>query len=97
MIRQMRSLLCLLVCAIACRAQRPEDQVLAVYKQLEKAVQTGDADHSFVGLWSREKTAEAEKMRAMLHPQPEARYTASRVFVQGDGRCYSGNTAKRDS
>lgn len=94
MIRQMRSLVCLLICAIACRAQRPEDQVLAVYKQLEKAVQTGDADHSFIGLWSREKTAEAEKMRAIMHPQPEARYTAQKVFVQGDEAALLGQYSK---
>ncbi len=94
MIRQMRSLLCFLICAMACQAQRPEDQVLAVYKQLEKAVQTGDADHSFVGLWSREKAEEGEKMRAMIHPQPEARYTASRVYVQGDEAVVLGQYSK---
>jgi len=94
MIRQMRSLGWLLICAIACRAERPEDQVLAVYKQLEKAVQTGDADHSFVGLWSREKTSEAEKMRALVQPQPEVRYTAQKVFVQGDEAVLLGQYSK---
>ena len=75
---------CFLICIIGCRAQSPESQVLAAYKQLERAVQSGDADHTFVGLWSREKAPEAEKMRAMLRPQPEMHYTSSRVFVQGD-------------
>jgi hypothetical protein len=76
--------LCLLTCAIGSVAQRPEDQVLAVYGQLEKAVQTGDASKTFVGLWSREKMSDAEKMRSMVHPQPDMHYTASRVFVQGE-------------
>ena len=43
-IGQMRTFLCLLICTIACWAQRPEDQVLAVYSQMEKALQSGDAD-----------------------------------------------------
>jgi hypothetical protein len=83
---RMRTLVCFcfLICLIGCRAQSPEDQVLAVYKQLEKAVQTGDANHSFVGLWSREKRADAEKLLAMIPPQPDAHYTSSDVFVQGD-------------
>jgi len=82
----MRNLVCFcfLICAIGCRAQRPEDQVLAVYSQMEKAVQTGDADHAFVGLWSRAKASDAEKMRSQLRPQPDAHYTSSRVYVQAD-------------
>jgi hypothetical protein len=80
---------------IGCRAQqRPEDQVLAVYGQLEKAVQTGDANHTFVGLWSREKKSEAEKMRAMIPPQPDAHYTSSKVFVQGDEAALLGQYSK---
>jgi hypothetical protein len=75
---------CFLICALGCRAQRPEDQVLAVYSQMEKAVQTGDADHAFVGLWSRAKASDAEKMRSQLRPQPDAHYTSSRVYVQAD-------------
>lgn len=84
----------LLVCAISCGAQSaesqsaesqsPESQVLGVYQQLERAVRSGDADHAFVGLWTREKAPEAEKMRAQMQPQPDAHYTASRVYVQGD-------------
>jgi hypothetical protein len=87
-IQQMRTLvwtlLCFVFCTISCRAQRPEDQVLAVYRQLEKAVQSGDANNTFIGLWSREKASEAEKMRPQLHPQPDVHYTSSKVFVQGD-------------
>jgi hypothetical protein len=88
------TLLCFLIYTIGCRAQTPEDQVLAVYKQLEKAVQTGDANHSFVGLWSREKKSEAEKMRAMIPPQPDVHYTSSKVFVQGDEAVLLGQYAK---
>jgi hypothetical protein len=50
---------------------------------MEKAVQSGDAN-TFIGLWSRESTSDAEKMRPYLRPRPDAHYTSSRVFVQGD-------------
>ncbi len=50
---------------------------------MEKAEQTGDAN-AFVGLWSREEVANAEKMRPYFRPRPSAHYTSSRVFVQGD-------------
>ena len=79
----MRILVCFLICAIGCRAQRPEDQVLAVYRQMEKAEQSGDAN-AWVGLWSRESAANAEKMRPYLRARPDAHYTSSRTFVQGD-------------
>src|SRR5438309_3776754 len=79
----MRTLICLLICTIGCRAQRAEDQVLAVYRQMEEAEQTGDAN-TWVGLWSREAVANAEKMRPHLRPRPNAHYTSSKVFVQGN-------------
>ena len=79
----MRTLVCFLICTVGCRAQRPEDQVLTIYKQLEKAVQSGDAN-TRIGLWSRESAANAEKMRPYLRPRPEAHYTSSKAFVQGD-------------
>ena len=90
----MRTLVCFLICAIGCWAQNPEDQVLAVYRQLEKAVQNGDANNTFVGLWSREKASEADKMRAQLHPQPDVHYTSSKVFVQGDEAVLLGQYGK---
>jgi hypothetical protein len=90
------TLLCFVICTIGCRAQRPEDQVLAVYRQFEKAVQSGDADNTFIGLWSREKTSEAEKWRSLLHPQPDVHYTSSRVFVQGDEAVLLGQYTKDD-
>ena len=79
----MRILVCFLICTIGCRAQRPEDQVLAVYRQMEKAAQSGDAN-TWIGLWSRESASEAEKMRPLIRPQPDLHYTSSRIFVQGD-------------
>jgi hypothetical protein len=92
----MRTLVCFLICicTIGCRAQRPEDEVLAVYRQFEKAVQSGDANHTFIGLWSRESALEAENMRPQLHPQPDVHYTSSKVFVQGDEAVLFGQYAK---
>ena len=75
-------LVCFLICIASCQAQRPEDQVLAVYRQMEKAVQRGDGK-AFIGLWSREAESQAEKIGAQLRPQPDVHYTSSRVFVQG--------------
>jgi hypothetical protein len=83
---------CLLAC-IGCQSQSPESNVVAAYSQLEKAVQRGDADHTFVGLWSREKTPEAEKMRTLLHPSPNVHYTVSKVFVQGNEAVLLGQYA----
>jgi hypothetical protein len=85
----MRTLVCFLICTIGCQAQRPEDQVLAVYTQMEKAEQSGDAN-AWVGLWSRESVANAEKMRPYLRPRPNAHYTSSKVFVQGDDAALLG-------
>jgi hypothetical protein len=90
----MRTLLCFLICAIGCRAQRPEDQILAIYRQMEKAEQSGDAD-AFVGLWSRESASNAEKMRSYLRPRPDAHYPSSRAFVQGDEAALLGQIGKR--
>jgi hypothetical protein len=89
----MRTLLYFLICTIVCRAQRPEDQILAVYRQMEKAEQSGDAD-AFVGLWSRESVSNAEKMRPYLRPRPDAHYTSSRTFVQGDEAALLGQIGK---
>jgi hypothetical protein len=67
----------------ACRAQDEQSSVLATLRQMERAEQTGDAN-AWVGTWSRESAANAEKMRPYIRPRPESRYTASTVFVQGD-------------
>jgi hypothetical protein len=55
-IQQMRCVVGLLICMSASQAQRPEDQVLAVYKQMEKAVQSGDGK-AFIALWSRKSAS----------------------------------------
>jgi len=87
-------LICLLICTIACQAQRAEDQVLAVYRQMEKAEQTGDGN-AWVGLWSREGLANAEKLRPYIRPRPNAHYTSSKVFVQGDDAVLLGQIAEK--
>jgi hypothetical protein len=92
---RMRTLACLLICTIGCLAQRPEDQVLTVYKQMEKAVQTGDAN-TFVGLFSRESASNAEGMRPLIHPQPDLHYTSSKVYVQGDEAVLLGQFGRDD-
>jgi hypothetical protein len=89
----MRILVCLLICSIGCRAQRPEEQILAVYGQMEKAEQTGDAN-TWIGLWSRKEAADAEKMRPNIHPRPDRHYTALKTFVQGDEAVLLGQTGE---
>jgi hypothetical protein len=89
----MRILFCFLICTIGCRAQRPEDDVLAVYKQMEKAEQTGDAN-LWIGLWSREQIGNAEKMRPYVRPRPDRHYTASKIYVQGDTAALLGQSGK---
>jgi hypothetical protein len=89
----MRALICFLLYTIMCLAQRPEDQVLAVFRQMEKAGQTGDAD-AWVGLWSRESASNAEKMRPLLRALPDVHYTASKVFVQGDEAALLGKSSQ---
>jgi len=89
--QQMRTLVCLLICAIGCRAQRPEDDVLAVYMQMERAEQSGDAN-GWIGLWSRESAPDAEKMRPHVRPRPDVHYKSSRVFVQGDEAALLGQS-----
>ena len=76
-----------------CWGQRPEDQVIAVYRQMEKAEQTGDAS-AWIGLWSRASAPEAEKMRPNVHPRPDLHYTSSRIFVQGDQAALLGQCGK---
>jgi hypothetical protein len=59
---------------------------------MEKAEQSGDAN-TWIGLWSREGMANAEKMRPYLRPRPNAHYTSSKVFVQGDDAILLGQIA----
>jgi hypothetical protein len=80
MIHVMRTLVCLLLCMIGCGAGRSDDQVIAAFRQMEKAEQTGDVN-AWVGLWSRES-------------KPDAHYTMSKVFVQGDEAALLGQSGK---
>jgi hypothetical protein len=64
-------------------AQSDQSQVEAVLKQLERAEQTGDFN-TWVGLWTHEKSAEAEKLRPYARARPEVRYRAMKSYVHGD-------------
>lgn len=66
-----------------CQGQSAESQVAAALQKMEHAEQTGDAG-AWIALWSREKSADMEKLRNYLRPQPNRQYHASRIFVQGD-------------
>ncbi len=85
----------MLICTIGCLAQRPEDQVLAVYKKMEKAQQTGEAN-AWIGLWSRESAANAETVRPYFSARPGLHYTSSRVYVQGDQAALLGQFGQDD-
>ena len=90
----MRTLACLLICTAGCSAQRAEDEVLAVYKQMERAEQAGD-DSAWIALWSRDSIANAEKIRPIFRARPDAHYTSSRVFVQGDQAALIGEISEQ--
>ena len=89
----MRTPVCFPICAIGCVAQRPEEQVLSVYRQKKKAEQSGDVN-AWIALWSRESAGEAEKMRAHIRPRPDLHYTSSKVYVQGDEAVLPGQFGK---
>ena len=55
----------------------------AVLQQMERAEQTGDFN-TWVGLWTREKSGDYEKMRPYAKARPEVRYRAMKSFVRGD-------------
>ena len=50
---------------------------------MERAEQTGDFN-TWVGLWTREKSGDYEKMRPYAKARPEVRYRAMKSFVRGD-------------
>jgi hypothetical protein len=79
----MRALTILLLALTACRAQSDQGNAEAVLKQLEHAEQTGDFD-TWVNLWTREKSADVEKMRPYVRARPEVHYRATTSFVRGD-------------
>jgi hypothetical protein len=60
---------------------------------MERAAQSGDGK-AWAGLWSRESASQGEKMRALLHPQPDLHFTSSKVFVQGDQAVLLGQIGK---
>jgi hypothetical protein len=81
----MRILFPIAICAIACQAQRPEDGVIAVYRQMEKFEQTGNGQ-AWVELWSAKSnmSEHAVEMKAMIQPRPSVRYGVTKILVEGE-------------
>src|SRR5581483_7756023 len=79
----MRMLAILLLALTACSAQSEQSNVEAVLKKMERAEQTGDFN-AWLGLWTREKAADLEKLRPYAKARPEVRYRATKSFVRGD-------------
>lgn len=50
---------------------------------MERAEQTGDFN-TWLGLWTREKSGDLEKMRPYARARPEVQYRATKTFVRGD-------------
>jgi hypothetical protein len=69
----------------AAQVQGPEDAVLAVYRQMEKAEQTGNAD-AWIALWSSKSDvhANAAVLKGMVRARPSVRYQATKVVVERD-------------
>ena len=64
-------------------AQSDQSQVESVLKNLERAEQTGDFN-AWVGLWTREKSVDFEKMRPYAKARPEIRYRAIKTRIRAD-------------
>ena len=79
----MRVLTILLLTLTACSAQSDQSKVEAVLKQMERAEQTGDFN-AWVGLWTREKSDDFEKMRPYATARPDVHYRATKSFIHGD-------------
>ncbi len=79
----MRVLAILLLTLSVGFAQSDQSKVEAVVKQLEHAEQTGDFN-TWAGLWTREKSADVEKMRPYARARPEVQYRTTKSFVRGD-------------
>lgn len=79
----MRVLAILLLTLTAGFAQSDQSKVEAVLKQMERAEQTGDFN-TLVGLWTREKSADFEKMRPYVRARPEVHYRTMKSFARGD-------------
>ena len=77
-------ILALTICTVTCNAQRPDDGVLAVYRQMEKAEQTGNGQ-AWIDLWSpRAFVGDVSGMKDRIRPRPSVRYGVTKMLVQGD-------------
>jgi hypothetical protein len=73
---------------VVLNAQRPEDAVLSVYRQMEKAEQSGNGD-AWVALWSPKSEAivnpeKVNEFKSMIRPRPSVHYTATKILVEGE-------------
>ena len=65
-------------------AQRPEDAVTSVVKQVEQAIRTGNGD-AYFSLWSsKSEMAAHSEIKSMIRPRPEIRYRATNTLIDGD-------------
>ncbi|HEX6897825.1 MAG TPA: hypothetical protein VF146_21240 [Bryobacteraceae bacterium] len=79
----MRILSIVLLLLISCRAQSGQTGAEAVLERMQRAEQTGEFN-AWLGLWTREKAAEMEKLRPYARPRPEVHYRAIKSFAHGD-------------
>jgi hypothetical protein len=70
--------------ALAAFAQSPEQAVLSVLAQIEKAQQAGDGQAIFDLLSAKSDMAAHPEFKARVRPRPEVRYQATKVLVSGD-------------
>lgn len=70
----------LLLTVTLCRAQ---SGVEAVLQKMERAEQTGDFN-TWLGLFTREKATEMERLRPYAKARPDVRYVALKSFARGD-------------
>jgi hypothetical protein len=90
--------LCAVCLSSSAQVQRPEDAVLAVYRQMELAEQTGNAD-AWIALWSSKSDVHenASALKGMVRARPSIRYQATRVLVQKDAAGLIGQFADRSA
>ncbi|HEX5226821.1 MAG TPA: hypothetical protein VFW44_03890 [Bryobacteraceae bacterium] len=79
----MRILAIFLVTLTACRAQSDQCRLEALVQKMERAEQTGDFN-TWIGLFTRDKAAEMEKLRPYAKARPEVGYRAVESYARGD-------------
>ena len=72
------------VCASVCSAQPAEAGVLSVYRQMEKAEQTGNGEAWMALFSSKSDTAAHPEMKNYIRARSSIRYTSTKILVDGD-------------